>query len=104
MHYEFDYEEAIKNDCHTCATSLAAELRDFQSQLTNEQEMMVIINGITFRLEKLRAEHNTFIYYGSRPDNSKVQVAQHYHQSNILFFAAPKRKADAPPVRIGFAI
>ena len=89
------------SDCDVCVSSFVEELKDFQAQLTDNQEMLVNVNGCSFRLEKLRHDHNTIIYYGPLADNTPVVMVQHYHQLNVLFFAVPKRN-DGEAVRIGF--
>ncbi len=94
--------ESIRLDCDSCVTSFVKELKELQSKLTNEQEIMLIINGLTFRLEKLQHNHNTLIYYRSTVDNLPVVCVQHYHQLSVSFFAAAKRNAEEKAVRIGF--
>lgn len=89
-------------DCDICVSSFVDELKDFEKKLTDNQEMVVSVNGYSFRLEKLRHEHNTIIYYGSLADNTPVVMVQHYHQLNVLFFAVQKRNEEEAAVRIGF--
>ena len=96
------YYYSIESDCDACITSFVEELKNFQAQLTDGQEMMITVNDCSFRLERLRHEHNTIMYYGSRADNTSVVLVQHYRQLNVSFFAVPKRKAEGAPVRIGF--
>lgn len=96
--------DEVKIDCDCAVGSLVAELKEFQSKLSGEQELTVVAGGLSFRLEKLRHERNTVIYYGSTSDNVPVTLVQHYRQLNVLFFAARKREADKPPARIGFAV
>ena len=88
-------------ECDYCVNSFVDELKDFEKQLTDNQEMVVSVNGYSFRLEKLRHDHNTIIYYGSLADNTPVVLVQHYHQLNVLFFAVPKRNEEEAAVRIG---
>lgn len=96
--------ECIKYDCDISVSSFIDELKDFQKTLSNEEELFVLINGLSFRLEKIRHEHNTIYYYGSTKDNVPVVLCQYYRQLNVLFFAAQKRYADKPAVRIGFVV
>lgn len=81
---------------------LVRELKAFQSRLLPNQELMINASGFVFRLEELRHNKETLMYFGTTPQGSPVELVQHYHQSSVLFFAAQKRVMDKPAVRIGF--
>lgn len=91
-----------KPTCDDSVNTLLKELRSFQSRLSDNQELMIKTCNLTFRLEVLRYEHDTLVFQGSTAQDTPVVLVQHYHQLNVLFFAAPKRTADIPAVRIGF--
>ena len=57
------YYYSIESDCDACITSFVEELKNFQAQLTDAQEMMITVNDCSFRLERLRHEHNVFVLY-----------------------------------------
>ena len=90
--------------CNSTVGSLVKELKDFESRLSENQELYISTKSEVFRLEKLRHDYNTIVMYGSTQDGMTLVKVLHHLQLDVSFFALEKRKPDEPARRIGFAV
>jgi hypothetical protein len=82
------------------------KLRDFQSQLTENQEPAINLissGAMLIRIKGFSYENpDMFVFNGVDMAGNPVQILQHYTQLNMALVSVPKEVLTEPAYRIGF--
>lgn len=84
------------------AKRLVNEIRSMEKELTDEQELYIITNGLRFRIEWIKHNLDFVCIRGSDSSGQCLEVVCHECSFSGVLAPLPKRVPEEPPVRIGF--
>ncbi|WP_296206855.1 DUF6173 family protein [Psychrobacter sp. UBA3480] len=96
-----------KNPVIKIRESLERHVREFESSLNEEQEVMVMAasfgSSITFYVDSIEFnEPSLIIFHGTTTDGGLTRLIQHCNQLNFLLQAVMKQHPDEERTPIGF--
>ena len=97
----------VENPVIQIRESLERQVRDFESKLNEEQEVMLMAasfgSSITFYVDSIEFnEPSMIIFHGTTTDGGPTRLIQHCNQLSFLLQAVPKQDPDEKRVPIGF--
>lgn len=84
------------------AKCLAEEIKKVESKLNDNQELYLITNGLSIRIEWISHNLSLVCIRGSDSSGLPLEVVCHECSFSGVLAVLPKRVAAKPPVRIGF--
>lgn len=99
--------ERHRNPVIQIRETLERQVRDFESKLNEEQEVMLMAasfgSSITFYVDSIEFnEPSMIIFHGTTTDGGPTRLIQHCNQLSFLLQAVPKQDPDEKRVPIGF--
>ena len=96
------YIPEIKSIPEHAFDALVAEMKRFESRLSDETELGIVANGagLTIHVETLRFSGQMVVFDGVDGDGRASRLIQHYTQVNVQMVAVAKQQEQ--PRRIGF--
>lgn len=97
----------VENPVIQIRESLERQVRDFESKLNEEQEVMLMAasfgSSITFYVDSIELnEPSMIIFHGTTTDGGPTRLIQHCNQLSFLLQAVPKQYPDEKRTPIGF--
>lgn len=82
--------------------ALIAEIRKFQSRLSDDMEVGIVANGagLTIHVGEIRYSGQMIVFDGVDGEGHEARLIQHYTQANVQMISVKKLQAEAR--RIGF--
>ncbi|WP_339605617.1 DUF6173 family protein [uncultured Psychrobacter sp.] len=107
MQEQREIQERHRNPVIQIRESLERQVRDFESKLNEEQEVMLMAasfgSSITFYVDSIEFnEPSMIIFHGTTTDGGPTRLIQHCNQLSFLLQAVPKQDPDEKRVPIGF--
>ena len=102
-----EMQERHRNPVIQIRETLERQVRDFESKLNEEQEVMLMAasfgSSITFYVDSIEFnEPSMIIFHGTTTDGGPTRLIQHCNQLSFLLQAVPKQDPDEKRVPIGF--
>ena len=97
----------INNPVIQIEDSIIRHVKDFESNLNDEQEVMILAaafgSSVTFYVSSIEFNKpNLIIFHGTTETGGSTRLIQHCNQLNFLLQAVPKHDPDEKRTPIGF--
>ncbi len=102
-----DLYNRVNNPVLSIWESLVRHIKDFESKLKENQEVMVLAasfgSSVTFYVNTIEYNQpNLIIFNGTTEDGGPTRLIQHCNQLSFLLQAVPKQDSDEKRTPIGF--
>ena len=81
---------------------LSDEIRRVEKELSDNEELYIIINGLQFRIEQVKHDLNLLCIQGSDATGQYLELVCHEYNFSAFLVRLKKRVPEKPPLRIGF--
>ncbi len=103
----FEAKRKIDNPVIQIEDSIIRHVKDFESKLNDEQEVMILAasfgSSVTFYVSSIEFNRpNLIIFHGTTETGGSTRLIQHCNQLNFLLQAVPKHDPDEKRTPIGF--
>ena len=99
--------ERHRNPVIQIRETLERQVRDFESNLDEEQEVMIMAasfgSSVTFYVDSIEfGQPSMIIFHGTTTDGGTTRLIQHCNQLSFLLQAVPKQDPEEKRTPIGF--
>lgn len=103
----YEAQRKINNPVIQIEDSIIRHVKDFESSLNNEQEVMILAasfgSSVTFYVSSIEFNRpNLIIFHGTTETGGSTRLIQHCNQLNFLLQAVPKHDPNEKRTPIGF--
>ncbi|WP_139904460.1 DUF6173 family protein [Clostridium thermarum] len=92
-------------DAVSIKDSIVNSIKMFESKLSDDLEVAIIINSLTIRPTAIAANtEKPLIYFSGTYSGATIQIIQHINQINFALIAVAKENPNQTAKRIGFTL